>query len=407
MSPLQVGGQWILPIAWMAKTLQATMGPALPSLLWLSSLLAFGLGLSRFSSPLSLAGHPLWHLIRAGGVLCLSCMLFDLGPAWLLAPEVKGVVFDELLPLLFCLFLIAGLTLPLLLDYGLVEFVGVFASPLMRPLFKLPGSASIDCLSSWLGDGSLGIMVTARQYHQGHYSEKEAAVIATNFSLVSLTFTLVVVSQLQLEHRFGLFYFLLCVCGLSCALVLPRIPPLSWKSERKIATEEEAGSTSSLFQRARQEAQKRAQSAPGLLALFHSGSRQSSQMIFGLIPVVAMLGSAFLVIAENTPIFDWLGRPFLLPLEWLGLEGAELASRAILVGLADMFLPALIVSSVESEATRLFIGVLSVNQLIYFSEVGAMILATRLPLKLWELVVIFFLRTLVSFGVLALWLLFF
>ena len=40
----------------------------------------------------------------------------------------------------------------------------------MRPLFNLPGRSGIDCLASWVGDGSVGIILTSKQYEGGHYN---------------------------------------------------------------------------------------------------------------------------------------------------------------------------------------------------------------------------------------------
>ena len=88
--------------------------------------------------------------------------------------------------------------LPLLLNFGLLEFFGVILNKVMRPIFTLPGRSSIDCIASWLGDGSIGVLLTSKQYEDGYYSKREAAVIGTTFSAVSITFSLVVISQVNL-----------------------------------------------------------------------------------------------------------------------------------------------------------------------------------------------------------------
>ena len=46
--------------------------------------------------------------------------------------------------------------------------------------------------------------------------------------------------------------------------------------------------------------------------------------------------------------------------------------------------------------TRFIVAVVSVTQLIYLSEVGVLILGSKLPVKLWELFVIFLERTIIS-----------
>lgn len=405
LTPFTIDGQFFLPIAWLSKALQQILAPVMSWLVPLLVLVAGGGGLWRSGPVARLLGHSWgWVLIRFCGALFATVYFFGLGPELFQSSDVGGLLYNDLMPLLLCLFALAGLALPLLLDYGLVELMGTVLGPLMRPLFKLPGRSAIDCLSSWLGDGSLGIMVTARQYKEGHYTMKEASIIATTFSLVSLTFTLVVVAQLDLNHRFGLFYFLVCLCGLACALILPRIPPLSMKPDLLIdgrAPEREVSSPEqSLLKAAYQKAMERRAQAPGPKEFFSQGLKQSAQMVLGLLPVISTLGAIALLLAEGTSFFAILGLPFTWLFDWVNLEEGALAGQAVVVGLADMFLPALLASSIENETTRLVVGVLSVSQLIYFSEVGGLILASGLPLKLWELVVLFFLRTFISLSIL-------
>ena len=131
-------------------------------------------------------------------------------------------------------FLFAGLLLPLLLNFGLLELFGSLLTKIMRPIFNLPGRSAIDCMASWLGDGSVGILLTAKQYESGFYTQREAAIIGTTFSAVSITFALVVISQVQLEHLFVPFYLTVCFAGIMAAIIVPKLPPLSWKKDTYI-----------------------------------------------------------------------------------------------------------------------------------------------------------------------------
>ena len=51
----------------------------------------------------------------------------------------------------------------------------------MQPLFRLPGRSAVDGLSSWLGDCSVAIMLTLKQYEEGHDTAQEAAIVGTTF----------------------------------------------------------------------------------------------------------------------------------------------------------------------------------------------------------------------------------
>jgi nucleoside recognition membrane protein YjiH len=94
--------------------------------------------------------------------------------------------------------------------------------------------------------------------------------------------------------------------------------------------------------------------------------------------------------------------PFVPLLELLQIPEAAAASETMVVGFADMFIPAILATSIESDLTRFVIAALSVTQLIYMSEVGALLLGSKIPVNIVELFVIFLLRTLVTLPVIAL-----
>lgn len=69
------------------------------------------------------------------------------------------------------------------------------------------------------------------------------------------------------------------------------------------------------------------------------------------------------------------------------------------VGIAEMFLPVLIIANKINEIpemSRFFICVVSMVQIIFFSETGTVMLTTKLPVKFKELVLLFFMRTLIA-----------
>ncbi|MCW8996366.1 MAG: YjiH family protein, partial [Psychromonas sp.] len=72
-----------------------------------------------------------------------------------------------------------------------------------------------------------------------------------------------------------------------------------------------------------------------------------------------------------------------------------------IVGFADIFIPAILATSIESNLTRFIIAAMSVTQLIYMSEVGALLLSCKIPVNFAELFIIFMLRTLVTLPIIA------
>jgi nucleoside recognition membrane protein YjiH len=81
------------------------------------------------------------------------------------------------------------------------------------------------------------------------------------------------------------------------------------------------------------------------------------------------------------------------------LPEAAAAAPALLVGFAEMFLPAVLASRIESELTKFVVITVSISQLVYMSEVGVLIIKTRIPLNLAKLVLIFLLRTAITLPV--------
>lgn len=107
-------------------------------------------------------------------------------------------------------------------------------------------------------------------------------------------------------------------------------------------------------------------------------------------------GTIGLLIAEFTPVFDILGKPFIPLLNLLNVEYALEASRSIMVGFADMFIPSVLGSTIPSEMTRFIVATLSVTQLVYLSEAGAVILGSKIPITPLDLFIIYIERTLIT-----------
>lgn len=350
---------------------------------------------------------PLWLTTRIAGMFFAVMALLQVGPEWIWSENTAGLLLHGLLPILFSVFLFAGLLLPLLVDFGLLELFGALLTKVMRPVFNLPGRSSIDCITSWLGDGTVGVLLTSKQYEQGYYTKREAAVIATTFSVVSITFSLVVISQVNLAHLFVPYYLTIALAGMVAAIIIPRIPPLSRKPDTYIdnqpRTNAEAipqGFTS--FQWGLKQAIEKAEKNFNFGGFLQGGFKNVLDLWLGVIPIVMALGTTALIVAEYTPLFKWLGYPFIPLLQLMQVPQAVEASQTLIIGFADMFLPSVIGSTIESELTRFVVACVSVSQLIYMSEVGGLILGSKIPVSLKELFIIYLERTLITLPVIVL-----
>lgn len=198
------------------------------------------------------------------------------------------------------------------------------------------------------------------------------------------------------------------LAGLAAALIMPRIPPLSRKKdtyvdESDVQKSEDIPEGMSSLKWGLQSAARKADKTNSSEAIFKGGVQNVLDMWMGVIPIVMAIGTVALIVAEETPFFEWLGAPFVPLLQLMQVPEAAAAAQTMVVGFADMFLPALIgFELVESEMTRFIIACLSVTQLIYMSEVGGLLLGSKIPVSFKDLVLIFLERTLITLPVIVL-----
>ena len=347
----------------------------------------------------------IWLLIRLLGMSFGLIYFFQVGPAALMSDEIGGAVFVDIGINVIGVYIAACILLPLLTDFGFMEFGGTLARPLFRKVFQLPGRAAIDAASSFVGASSIGLLITIGQYNGGNYTARQASIIATNFSVVSIPFCLVIASVSGISHHFIAWYGFVVIACLLAASITPRLPPLSGKADVYVG-----GATSSnhkvmegshsLLSEAWQRALQRAETGPGVRQFFASGISNLMFFLFTVFTAAMALATMAVLVVFNTPVFTWLTMPLVPLLELAQLPEAANAAPGILSGFLDQFTPAIIANGIQSEMTSFVLAGLSVCQLIFISEVGVIILRSSLPLSIVDLVVIFLLRTVIVLPVL-------
>lgn len=415
MIPIKINGDFTIPIAFLSNLLVSSFDYILPLialiLICISALGSIFIKLIKVENKTldSLFNvSPIWLIARVIGMILVIMSYFKIGPEFIWSDDTGSLVLFSLLPLLTSVFLFAGLFLPLLLNHGLLEFAGSLLTKVMRPLFNLPGRSSIDCITSWLGDGTIGILLTSKQYEEGFYTKKEAAIIGTSFSAVSITFSLMVITQVGLGHMFIPFYLTVTFAGIIAAIIVPRLAPLSKKSNtyfngsspNKDIDAIPKGYTPFTF--GLENALKKAEMNSSIKSFFIDGLKNVIDMWIGVLPVVMAMGGIALIIAEYSNVFQILGLPFVPLLKLLQVPEAVHASQTLVIGFADMFIPSVLATTIESEMTRFIIACTSVTQLIYMSEVGGLLLGSKIPVKFTDLVLIFIERTLVTLPIIVL-----
>ncbi len=353
---------------------------------------------------------PGFAVLRLCGVPLALMLVLHIGPEAVLAPAVGGLLWGTLVVAVGVIVPVGAVALNLLAGYGALEFVGRLMRPVMRPVYRLPGLAALDNLTSWLGSYSVGLYLTRRLYDQGRYTRREAFIIATGFSTVSMGFVAVVAGTLGLLPVFPLIFAAYFLCIYLVAAIQVRLWPTTripdtYRVETpdpEPAAAEPGDPDLGLWREAWHLARARAVAAPPAHRLAFTGFLDGLRLAATILGTILAVGTVALLLATHTPLFHVLGRPLEPVLSVLGLPDAARLAPATLAGIAEMYLPALLVKGAAVEA-RFFIAVLSVSQLIFFSSVAPMMmdLLRDVPIRARHLIFLFFVRTAILIPLLA------
>lgn len=348
----------------------------------------------------------IWLSLRVTGAVMCSLTVFGVGPEWVIGESTGAVAYIEMASIIFCIMLVANFLLPFLTDYGFLELVGTLLTRPFQRLFNLPGRAGLDALTSWVGDSSVGTILTIRQYEDGYYSAREAAVVVTNFSAVSLPFSVVIGQMARIDHVFFPFYFSVVFASIVAAFITPRLPPLSRVSirffDRAERRHEASNVQDSVIRQAWGRALARAEHGPTAKKILSGGTRTILDIYITVLPAAMTIEFLALVIYTYSDFFYWLSLPMLPIVQLLQIPEPAAVVSGTLVGFFDQFIPAIMSGSLESPVSRFVLAGLSITQLIFIAENGTLILRSSIPLNIGQLFVIFLMRTMITLPILVL-----
>lgn len=344
-----------------------------------------------------------WVALRLFGLAVVACVYFDVGPALLRLPDTGITVVKDIGHNVLVIYFGGLLLMPLLTEYGLMEFAGTLCRPFFRRLFRLPGRAAIDSLTSIASASAIGVLVTVSQYQRGSYTAREACVIACNFSLVSIPFSLLVAEVAGISHLFFGWYLAVLLACMLCAMVLSRVPPLTRVPDRnmdgsKARAETARGGVAAAWHAAL----ARAALGPGPIAYLGQALRSFAATTAGVLGPSMAVATIASMLLFHTPVVTTLAWPLTQLLAWLGVAEAPLVASGIVIGFGDQFLPALVAAPLADELWRFVLAGLAVTQIIFLSEFALLMLRSPLPVTLPMLAGLFVLRTLLTLPVLLL-----
>ena len=333
------------------------------------------------------------------------------GPDWLVGAHTGGTVFPVAIDVSWII-PVSAFFMPFLLNYGILDLVGSLMEPLMRPVFKVPGRSAVNAVASFVSSSSVGVLITSKLYRNGVYTEKEADIIVTGFSAVSVGFAYMAIETAGLADRFLVIYFLAMFITLLISFFMARIPPLSKKSDyyidgrkqTKEDIERERHAEGGMLKKGIDRAIKKAYTAPKLSTEIVSSLKDGYFVLPKVVSLLAAVGTVAMIVANYTPVFNWIGKVLEPLLNLLQIPNAAEIAPSFPVGIAEMFLPVLMIAdkvAMLAPGARYMVVTVAMVQIIFFSETIVVMLSTKMPIKLKELVICFVERTLIAIPITA------
>lgn len=415
--PIQWQGNMTILIGIITDIMQKLLAPVITTVVVAAIVLsAVCSTVRRFLKPAWIVESERWNSLFSCNTFYYACRIlgavfalmvyFGVGFHIVISPDTGGTMLN-LLKTITVWFMAAAFLIPLLTDFGIMDYVGTMMRRVTRPVFRLPGRAAVDLLASWLGSNTVGAVLTIKQYERGYYTAREAIVIACCFSAVSLPFSLVIAAMIGVDHLFVPFYLIVTITGTVSAAIMIRIPPLRLYPDefcpdvgKQVKEEELEGYT--MRQWALKLAVEKAAKGPGLKQILVSGLDTFMGIVFQTAPIVMAFGTIACMVEAYTPVFKWLSIPFGFYLQLLGIEDAFSVAPATIIGFIDMFLPSILLAGVGSLKTRFVLGALSLVQIIYITEIGSILISSKVPIRLKDLCYIFIEKTVLALPIIIL-----
>ena len=340
----------------------------------------------------------IFSLLKLLGIPFVFMAIFNQGPGFLMRDDVIPFIYNSIVITVTTVVPIGSVFLAFLVNYGLMEFIGVFMQPVMKPIWKTPGRSAIDAVASFVGSYSLALLITDKVYQDGKYNAQEASIIATGFSTVSATFMIVVARTLGIMDQWLLYFWLTLVITFIVTAITARIYPLSKKPEEYYpgsTPDPEEKFEGNRFQIAIEEGMEAYKKAPTVFESVKENIINGINLALAIGPLLMSIGVLGIVIAEYTPVFDIIGYIFYPFTMLTRVPEPLLAAKAVSLSIAEMFLPALLVTEADI-ITRFLVAIVSVSEILFFSASIPCIMATEIPVKMSDYFIIWIERVVLS-----------
>lgn len=341
-----------------------------------------------------------FSFLKLLAIPALILWLTKIGPERWFEDDMLPFIYNKVVVPVTCLVPVGAVFLAFLINYGLMEFIGVFMKPIMRPIWRTPGRSAVDAVASFVGSYSVGLLITNRVYKEGFYSTKEACIIATGFSTVSATFMIVVARVLGLLDHWNVYFWSTLIITFIVTAITTRIYPLAKKPDTGYrgmnVIPEPMPEKGKLVSTALNEGLEACANAPGILDGIKKNFIDGLNMALGIGPSLMSVGFLGLLLAEYTPVFTIIGYIF-VPFAFLLGFGSEavMMGKACAISLAEMFLPANIVGG-ASPMAQYVTAIVCVSEILFFSASIPCIMGTDIDISLKDIVIVWAERIVLS-----------
>lgn len=343
--------------------------------------------------------NAIFSIFKVFAIFLSVMAFFKLGPEWLQREDMLPFLYNRVTVPVAMVIPFGALFLTFLTDYGLMEFFGVLMQPIMRPVWHVPGKAAINAVTSFVGNFSVGILMTNRLYTEGKLTNKEAAIIMTGFSTVSAAFMVIVAKTSGLMDRWNMFFWTALIITFAVSAIMVRLKPL--KSIADVYYTEvgnpEPEYKKDILKNALYEGLSISGQAGSLVANMWRNFKDGCLMLLGFIPVLVSVGLLSFILIKMTPVFDILAYIY-YPFTLLVGVGApmEVAKGAAVVA-GEMFIPsAMMAGTAASLASKYTVAIVSISTIVFFSGTIPCIVATDVDISVKDLVIIMFERTAIT-----------
>lgn len=337
------------------------------------------------------------------GAIFTVIVFFGIGPEPIMRADHGPFLFESLAVQVGTLIPIGAIFLTCLMNYGFIDFIGQFLRPIMHAIWKTPGRSAVDAVASFMGSTAVGMLITNEMYKERKYNTREASIIATGFSTVCVSFFVVVAKTANIMHLWTPFFFTSLFVTFGVTAIVARLYPLSKKPTTYYQEQEgypEEKLEGNLFKAAWNEGLRICNEAGPVIPNIGKNIKNSFGLVFEVLPNFMSIGLIALILADYTPVFDWLGYIFYPITMLLRIPEPLLAAKAAFLGLAEMYLPVLVVANAP-ELTRFIISVMSITQVLMFSTTIPCVAATEIPVSIKDMVIIWLERTILSFFIIV------